>query len=399
MQELNNDFFNKFGAARTNKSETLVETPNKYDIKISLLEHNDEIDKLETSKCILEFSGKNINYVIMSTIRRVIMSLLPVYAFDISNIKITKNTSVFCNDYLALRFSNFPVYIKKELTKKYIDFKKLNDVHILNSNDTIEQFQYLEYLANLGSAEIDTTIDIKQENIKDNLTIVINVENKTDIIMDVMTNTPGVKFYYKSEQISNIFNTPLLIVQLQPGQEIICSMISSLNIAMSNGIYSPCTLCHCTENDNKFKFILMSRRQISEYDMLIRACEIIKKKTLHAKTILIENINKYKSNDEDNSTNVSAASRANHYHSGNITIEGEQHTMGNLISRFLQDYPNILIAGYKVHHPNVNKCDISYESKINIIDVINDITENIINIYDTIQKQIESIGKFGYNYI
>ena len=42
-----------------------------------------------------------------------------------NNINITKNTSVFNNDMMRLRLSNFPVYLSKDLNRKYRDLKKL----------------------------------------------------------------------------------------------------------------------------------------------------------------------------------------------------------------------------------------------------------------------------------
>jgi DNA-directed RNA polymerase subunit L len=369
---------------------------NKHNISIKVIDQSDETNGLETSNCTLEFSGNSINSVVMSTLRRVIMGLLPTYAFNDKNIKFTKNSSVFPNDYMALRFSNFPIYLKKELNKKYIELKKLDSDKTINPNNTIDNFQILEYKATLGSAEIDKTSDIANmsENINDNITIVINVKNTTNSIINIMSNSPGVKYYYKSEQISHIYSMPLLIIQLQPNQELACTMIADLNIAMYNATYRPCSKCFVTEQSpNLFKFTLMSKRQISEKDMFIRGCEIIKLKINHAKKIFNENINKYKVSDTDNDNITS------HYHSGRIIIEGEQHTLGNLISNFLQNHSDIHMAGYKVNHPNVNNCEIIYESKVNILDVIDNITDDIISLYDNIQKQIENLNNFGYQYV
>jgi DNA-directed RNA polymerase subunit L len=375
---------------------TDIEKTKGANINVALISENDELNNLETSKCVLRFSGNSINYVIVSTLRRVIMSLIPCYAFNVNNIKITSNTSVFVNDMLKLRFSNFPIYLRKELNQKYKNLKKLEHVQVINPHNTIEQFQKLEYKANLGSAEIDRSSEsLEKENIKDNLIIAINVKNVESTIMDVMTNTPGVKYYYKSEQISHIYSTPLLLVQLQPGQELSCSMTADLNIAMSNAIYRPCSLCHAVELDkNTFDFTLMSKRQVSERDMFMRACEIIKVKAIHARQIFHENISKYTNNEENTHTDDVTS----HFRIGKIMIEGEQHTMGNLLARYIQDHPDIINGGYKVGHPNVNNCEIGYESKKNILDIIDDVTNQIVAIYDNIHDQIEKLPNFAYQY-
>ena len=83
---------------------------------------------------------------------------------------------------------------------------------------------------------------------------------------------------------------------------------------------------------------------------------------------------------------------------GTILIEGEQHTVGNLFSRFLQDHKDIVYAGYKVGHPNVNVVEIEYVCKTSILPIINDVTRLIINVFDNIENRINNLKKFGYDY-
>jgi DNA-directed RNA polymerase subunit L len=367
------------------------------DINIKVIDQKDEIDGYETSFCKLSVYGKQINHIIINTLRRVILSLIPVYSFDAENINITKNTSVFNNDMMRLRLSNFPVYLSKQLNKKYKDLKKINHNQIINPDNTLSHAKELEYRANLGSAEIDVTLeDSNKQDITNNLTITVNVKNNSENeIMNVMTNTPGVKYYLDKEQISHIYSNPLLIIQLQPGQEFICTMISSLNIPLYNAIFRPCTLCHFEKiNENNYHLSVASRRQISEKDIIIRACKIIKEKIKSTEQVLTDNIKSY-INDNEDDENISTE----HLRKGTIVIEGEQHTIGNLFSRFLQDHKNITFAGYRVGHPNVNQVDIEYVCNTSILTVIKEVCISMTKLFDQIESKVNVTGSFGYDYI
>jgi len=385
---------------KTNKKEKEYDV----DISIKLLEESDEKDGYETSYVKLNFVGKTINTVIMNTLRRVILSLIPTYAFNSDNIIISNNTSIFNNDYMRLRLSNLPIYLTKDLNNKYRKKKNIENLNVINGINTLDDSKDLEYRANLGSAEVDLTADsYKTQDITNNLTISVNVKNTSDNdVMNVMSNTLGVKYYYGKEQISHIYTNPLLIIQLKPQQEFTCTMTSNLNIAMYHATYSPCSMCYYDERDeegNNIDFSVLSRRQISEKDIILRACSIIERKVRNTGDMFINSIEKYnadsykanKMNEEDISTS--------HLRAGTIVIPGEQHTIGNLISRYLQEHNDISFAGYKVGHPNVRQVEIKYICQTNILSVIDDITERILKIFGTIKEQIEKMPDFGYKYI
>jgi DNA-directed RNA polymerase subunit L len=372
----------------------------KKEIDVKLVNSDDENNGYETSECTINIAGKDINHVIINTLRRVILTLIPVYGFDSNNINITKNTSIFNNDMMRLRLSNFPVYLSKDLNRKYRDLKKLTYDQVLNPESSLDKSKELEYKANLGSAEIDITQDENKTDITDNLTIVVNVKNTSDNdIMNVMTNTQGVKFYFGKEQISHIYAIPLLIIQLQPGQEFSCTMISSLNNAIYNAIFRPCTKCYYKENnESNFDFTVLSRRQISEKDIIIRACKIIKDKIISTEETFIENINRYGSKNNANAMSEEDLT-TEHLRSGTIIIEGEQHTIGNLLARYLQDHKSIQFAGYSVGHPNVNQVEIQYECDSDITKTIKDISKKIQSIYNTIENKVNKLSDLGYKYI
>ncbi len=66
------------------------------DIKIKILDYKNNPNALiQQSFLKYKLSGKNINYIIANTIRRIISEDIPVYSFN--EFKFEKNTSVLHN--------------------------------------------------------------------------------------------------------------------------------------------------------------------------------------------------------------------------------------------------------------------------------------------------------------
>ena len=100
---------------------------NTFDIKIK------EIDYSNFEKLHIEFSGKDVNYVLLNTLRRIIIQHIPTYAFD--KIDFIKNTSIFNNDILRIRYHNFPIQnIENNTVELYNDIlnNELDDDKITN---------------------------------------------------------------------------------------------------------------------------------------------------------------------------------------------------------------------------------------------------------------------------
>lgn len=342
-------------------------------LNIRLIEDSDSIDGFETSYCKLNFSGSHVNNVILSTLRRVLMSLIPSFQFNPDNIVITKNTSIYDNDKMRCRLANFPIYIGKRIFKT---------MEVINDIDTLQFASELEYKANLGSAEISIVEQKRfEKDIDDNLMISINVVNTGDNVLSVMTDNPGVKFYYKKMEIPHIYDVPLLILKLRKDQEFVCNMTADLDIGLFNGIYQPISNCAIKENDeNDYDLYYSSKRQISERDLLIRACHIIRNKVVLSGRVMTENIR---------------AGGPEIMHDGEIDIEGEQHTIGNLLSHYMQKDADF--CGYAVGHPNINKCTFKYISKMPIDKVLGNAVKAIVGVFDEIEDIIKNM-EFGYRY-
>lgn len=337
----------------------------QYDIKISTKSQQKSSSGYEISNLVLNFSGKSVNHVIVNTLKRIVLTLIPTYAFEPTDMIFGQNSSIFNNDYMKLRLSNFPLY-----------FSSKHSIKELNNIKTIEEAKILEYRANIGSREVDETtlLDLKFD--RDNFMMTVNIKNNSSTdVMDVQTNTPGVNFYWNNNKIDHPYDLPLLIIQLQPNQVFNVTCKSSLNIALKNAIYRCCTLCYYEQNnETDYTFYLHSRRQMDEKEILMRACKILIQKIQLSISIIIKNI-KDKLIDESLE--------------GTIEIDGEYHTLSNLITRFLQDHEDIEFAGYAIGHPSVAMVKIDYIAKDKISKILNDIQKEIIGVYNHIMNKIE----------
>lgn len=322
-------------------------------IKINILNHD---KTLGTSRLEFKIAGSNLDYIVMNTLRRTIMSDVPIYAFDI--FKFEKNTSVFNNNYIKLRLMNIPVwYIENNIVhfEPVAQEDKLEDID--EDQDTMNHEDY-------SVEEKVNTTNIKQ------LTMYINFKNKTKDIVTATTN--DAKFYYNEKIIDSPYKTAIPLVDLQPDQEIAFSAISKLGIEEQSAIYSPVSVC-CYKmiNDTEFDFIIESRGQLKE-DRIIN--------------VAIDNIIKRM----DSFLKLLKDTKIDDKMEGVINVNNESHTLGNIISRGLQQHNNISFAGYRLIHPLAKKLEILYKMKKTgkIINMIEDVINYYTEIYTEIKKKL-----------
>ncbi len=375
-------------------SDSIVKS--KSDIRIGVLEYK-KIDDSYNNYLKLSFEGKRLNNVILNTLRRVISELIPIYAFDRADIEISKNSSIYNNDYMRLRLSQFPV------------------IGIINEYDTIHKSSKLEYDANVSTfdkqiEDINVLADIEQMTKLEksqNLIININVTNTTNDIYNVSTDDKGVNYYYKGVNVASPYKNKLLILKLKPGEEFVCSMYSSLNIGLKSAnfmVNSACTFSEPDDKDHFYKFNLETLKQITEKEAIIRACAIINIKLDNFLTTITSKINEYKSEQNFDSYNIdteidSAIQNSSddvleqHRIKGLITIENESHTFGNLLSRFLQDHSAIIFAGYKIDHLLIKELTIGYKTDgTDIINIFKDIIKDAKKVYNDISEQVKKLN-------
>jgi DNA-directed RNA polymerase subunit L len=385
-------------------SKSKSKKSQQSDIQIKVIDFA-KIDNSYNNFLILNFSGSDINNVIINTLRRVIMELVPIYAFETSNIEISKNTSIYNNDYMRLRLSNFPVY------------------SIDNNIETIKQSANLEYEANISKFEKkieDINIIAEKEQAyklekAQNFIININCKNTTSEILSVTTSHKDIRYYYQTKMISTPYIRPLLILKLKPGEEFIGSLTSTLGISLSNSNFMPTSVCAYEEvSENSFNFNIESLKQLTEIEIIIRACQIIIIKLNNFLEIFINKIKSYSSEkivDEFNLENQSEKSSTEsesitdsairntsddvleqHRVKSLIQIENESHTFGNLLSKLLQDHPAILFAAYKIDHLLIKELSLAYKTDgTDIIIILEEIINKGKNIFEDISTKLEKI--------
>jgi len=358
---------------------------SKLDAKIIIKKKQDSINGFNNNFVIFTINGKDINSIFISTLRRIILSLVPTFAFDPENIIIEKNTSVYNNDYMKLRLSNLPI-----INKSY----KLKEMIIKNNHTILDKVLELEDEANTINYENKNSLSKEEEdkkknklkNILNNFQITINAKNDTSEIISITTDSNAVKFLIDDKEIKSQYFNPILLLKLKPmqsrlnikGEEFKASCLSSINIPLKNAIYQSCLCSYEEINVNKFEFKICSFRQISEEMIINYACKIIIMKLEKIKEKLINSIKKY-----DNEEILKEAQ---------LNIENENHTMGNLITRVIQEHPDIEFCGYVIDHLYINELTIRYKTNgKSIIKILDTSFDYLIKLFNHLILQIEKL--------
>ena len=332
---------------------------NKVNLKIS--DHNKE---LGNSRLDFKISGPNINYIIANTIRRTIFSDIPIYAFN--EFKFEKNTSVFHNNYLKLRLRHMPVW-GIENTVEFIDY------NIKPNANGLEDIPEEGEAAEDDNIELNVEKNLNTSNLKQ-FTMYVNAKNKSNEIMTV--STADAKFYYDEKQIQSPYKNPIPIVKLQPGQEIVFSAITKLGTEQEDAMFSAaCIAAYKEVKPDEFDFFIESRGQLDEKRIMYVAMINIERRIKHFLKLLME----------DKTTNENDKSQ------GQIIVNNEDHTLGNLISRGLQLHPKVSFAGYNLPHPLAKKVHFHYklEKAGDIKQIIKEVIEYYSDIFSQIKKAFE----------
>jgi len=311
-------------------------------------------DNKEKGMSHLEFDieGTEINYVIISTIRRTILTDIPIYAWTDFTFK--NNSSVFHNNFLKNQIKNIPVWgIENDL-----------EVYEAEKHQVVEE-DLNEDLEDNVDLSVDKNVDSTSLN---QITMYVDHENRTNDIESITTEMA--KFYFSQKQIENPYPIPIQLVKLQPTQKINFTAISSVGTEKTSGIYSAVSICVYEQKaDDKFRFNIESRGQITE-KRIFHLCFLNLNKKL--KTILGQI--------EDNP-----------HEEGEIQINHEDHTIGNLLSSGLQNHKNVQFAGYHMPHPLEKRVIISYKLKSGKFkEILKEVIENFIDTFEKIDKEIET---------
>jgi DNA-directed RNA polymerase subunit L len=340
----------------------MADKDNKYDINIDQV-HYKKKKGVEASELCLKFTGKDCNFKVLSTLRRVCANNIPTHAFNALNIDIQENTCVaFNNDYMKLRLSQLPLFNIK----------------------TNVSFLHNKYWKNVNFADVNREKHPEEKNIK----LYINAHNNSNNLKSITTK--DVKCYIDNEQVE-IYDpeTPILIILLRPNDSFKCMMTASLAVGDMNTIYCACSNVWATyENDDKdngdtvFKsgeLFLKSRGSQSEYDILNHACEYLTKKFADLK---IEIDRKVKSKEIDEKDNILV-----------LVLDDEDHTIGEILNYELQDLAIFSAISKPDHNIKSVTLKIESESKKTPSELVTQVCDILIGKVKVIQNKVAKLTK------
>ncbi len=327
------------------------------DVNIKQL-HKQKFNGLQGSKLVLGFTGKSVSSSLVNALRRLGYLYVPTYAFDKETIEIEKNTSIFNNDYMRLRLAQMTIPNVK------------NSIIMLPD----EYWKGIEY----G--------DPKREKLpqdKKVLEIFVNEINEGEDVMNVTTN--HAKVFENGQENKDKFKhiSPMLIIQLRPGEVFSCHAVSVLGLGKRDDTWAATGNSYFEHSDEKedghnYKFTIESQGQMDEYEILYKSCLIFKRK--------IENL-KYIISDKYNTPEIAKQ------HALNIVIDNEDHTIGSILNEYLQLNKNVAFSGMSKPDLLVDQIVIKMIAvNTNPIKPLFETFDHLDKLFTDIEKQILKLG-------
>lgn len=325
---------------------------NKIDVKVVEL-HKQEFKGFQASHLMLELRGDTVNSTVVNTLRRLALDYVPTYAFTKETIDIEENTSIFDNDYMKLRISQVTVPQLK-VPVSYLPEKYWKDIDYADPERE------------------------RHPSDKSNLELYINKVNAGTDVLNVTTN--DVVLLNNGEEMQRFDKKlPLLITQLRPKEVFKCHARAALGLGKRNDIWAAAANSWYEDVDpNRYKFSVETQGQMDEYEILYKACDVLKNKLTEIKGVI---------NDKYNVSDITKGKRLT------FRLDGEDHTTANIINEFLQINPNVAFAG-------LSKPDLLREETVikfmtvkeNPIKPLVETVDFVIELYSNIQKQIQKLG-------
>ena len=327
---------------------------------MDIKELENSIDEFESSILKLEISGKNIIFPIINALRKVCINQIPIYAFHTDKINILRNNSVFDNTYMRERLSQLPV-------------TKLNRIKILN-------FLPLKYYKDVNFNDKNF-----ERHAEDTINIEYYIKAKNDGPEKILNvNTNDLQININNEKIKNSDKysekNPILLIQLRIGEEFECSLKSVLAIGEYNSIFNASSCYYDEIDENKYIFNIESSGQFTEYDILIKGCEIIIEKL----KIIKENINnqQYKNLVMENNSLI-------------LELINEDYTCGGPINYLLQNMKEVIFSG--ITKPNFMEKNlvlkIKTEKSTDPFKALNKAIDESISLYEEFKNNFLTLYK------
>lgn len=330
-----------------------METNTNTNFDFVIKEVDYKSDDFDSSKLTLGITGKDVNYTIINSLRKVCLDQVPIYALDRSKIKILRNNSVYdCTD-MEVRLSQLPIKRIKPnviyLPLKYYKNVNFSDPKLeRHSDDNIN----VEYYLNVKNNGPDKVLYVTTDNLR------ISIDN------EVVDN----KSIYKGKE-------PITLIQLRPGEEFECSMKGVLAVGELNAIYNASNTYYEEITENNYLLNIESTGQLDEYELLLRGIEIIIEKL----KIIKENI-----------TQQQYSLIVTENNSVQLEIKNEDYTCGGPLNWVLQDMKEVIFSG--VSRPNFMEKNITitcaFDKNYKPIDVFEKSIDKTIELYSNIKKKV-----------
>jgi DNA-directed RNA polymerase subunit L len=316
------------------------------------------------SKLSIDFKGKDVNHVLLNTLRRVAQDDLPTYAWCRESITINENSTIFNNDMMRLRLSQLPV-LNTKLDLFYLDpvyWKGVNYADPKRPKHASEKLIEMQ----------------------------INIYNDTQNTRVVTTN--DIRYYEDGEEIQNKYNKdcPVTLIELKPSDTFKCTSKAVLGVGEVNNIWSSVSNMYYddhTTNEATGELIkqeipyitlsIESQGQQDEYMILLKACKFIKKKIIDVKNEIDKRVKSKEINPEKPSIQ--------------LELVNEDHTIGELINYYFQNHKDIIFSGMAKTDHLIKTITIKISGK-NIITAIFEQLDELYGTYDFIESKLSKMS-------
>ena len=311
----------------------------------------------------LEISGKNVCYPIINSIRKASINQIPIYAFHPDKIKITRNSSVYDNSYMLNHLSQLPI-TKFNHQIKFLPAKYYENINF--AEPKIERFVEDIY-------QINYSLKVKNDGIEPILNVSTN-----DLLISI-TNT-GEMDKLSSDELIPVKDKysekyPILLSQLRIGEEIEFSMKGVIATGELNGIFNASNTYYKEISPEKYLLTVESNGQLKEYEILVRACEIIIEKL----KLILENLKSEQLNMMQSNNSII------------LEILREDHTCGGAINWVLQNMKDVKFSG-------INKPDFM-QKIVNIVLQTNDDITPVLCLEKAINETIHIFQDYKQEFV
>ena len=337
---------------------------SSFDINITEVEKQETHD-LKYSYLMLNFSGKDVDHVLVNTLRRIMLNNIPTYAIAPECITIEQNTSVFNNDQMRVRLIQLP---------------------ILNTHVGVDYLPE-KYWFNVDYASQEREIHDEEKSIE----IYISSKNDDENIRCVTTN--DIKYYEDGKEIANKYNQkfPFVLIKLRPREIFVCRMKAVLGTGESSAIWAGVNNASYnydkTDAGGKAIIKIESQGQMDEYELIWKATKYMQHKLENLKTIISKKYADLPQKDVKDPQSF------------DITLDEESHTIGQILISHIQERDDIEYAGVGKKNELIKQITMTFRYKKYMKEPLTPIMETIDKIISIMNFMEKKIYKLGNKYI